>query len=760
MSYKIPWKNSKTLRFGQTTCNLLNQVCKGHFPCDITSDKEDKVTFDTVKDLTGIQHYCKKNKYHFISLEQKNKHEFKQDYFLASTIHESQGSTYDKVILYINGDIIKNNLIEDFEYTYVAMSRHREELKIITTDDDEVGKRYLNYMGGLIDVQLQLANVHTFTDIHMKPTKDQMDTVMDMAEDNFKVDISQVEDILIRNGLSSDSEMIIEARDAALPNIPKFNFAGQTNKAKVRISNGYIIQPRLQKYGHRLAQRSYVRYYNIKDKLKTLQTGITRYAQLADHRKSKAFKLLLGPIRILQNGFIKFTKFKTIEEYYEAMSPSVEEINFHANEYIKSLNEKSFDAKTWNSIKHLAEDFKLAIESFMKDQPKFQSTPIKGAKLYEHREKTGNCYKVDDIIRHLNNYKRGEGDENPIDFKSTYKAGQGVTSWNRYLTLYFAAYTRYINQELNKIMATPETKGFTAVYATNESDMNIGQRFAKSIGSYINAGGYKHLCTDFSEHDTSHSLIVLLWKCADYIGMGVDPIVVERYFDTYMHWRQTNKKDGESFTIYNDLMQHSGSSDTIHGNSKLTMGANGACFNFKDLKFAAFKGDDTYILARGWSKVKCWDAGTLSKLESVGGKDLAKMFGFNLKIDETPVGEFICNFVIPTGFFPDLLRRISRIISNIHASDEKFDEAKLNLSECLTVVRDQNSLNLGLEYARTYYNHNGINITSDELYVLWKYAHNIVKDSKLGPKQDYIIETFDSAELVYDTISLQNKYIT
>jgi len=760
MSYKIPWKNSKTLRFGKQTCKLINQICKGHFPCDITSDKEDKVTFNTVKDLSQIQHYCKKNKYHFISLEQKNKHEFKQDHHLASTIHESQGSTYDKVILYINGDIIKNNLIEDYEYTYVAMTRHKEELKIITTDDDEVGKRYLNYMGGLIDVQLQLANVHTFTDIHMKPTKDRMDTVMDFADDNFSVDISQVEDILIRNGLSADGEMIIEARDAALPSIPKFNFAGQTNKAKIRISNGYIIQPRLQKYGHRLAQRSYVRYYNIKDKLKTLQTGITRYAQLADHRKEKAFKLLLGPIRVLQNGFIKFTRFNDIEEYYEAMSPSVEEINYHANEYIKSLNEKSFDAKTWNSIKHLAEDFKMGIECFMKDQPKFQATPIKGAKLYEHRKKEGNCYKVNELLKYLNNFKRGEGDQNPIDFKSTYKAGQGVTSWNKHLTLYFAAYTRFINQELNKVMATPETKGFTAIYATNESDMNIGQRFAKSIGSYINAGGYKHLCTDFSEHDTSHSLVVLLWKCVDYIGMGVDPVVVERYFDTYMHWRQTNKKDGENFTIYNDLMQHSGSSDTIHGNSKLTMGANGACFTFKDLKFAAFKGDDTYILARGWGKVKCWDAGTLSKLESVGGKDLAKLFGFNLKIDETPVGEFICNFVTPTGFFPDLLRRISRIISNIHASDEKFNEAKLNLAECLTVVRDQNSLNLGLEYARTYYNHNGINITSDELYAIWKYAHNIVKDSKLGPKQDYIIETFDSADLVYDTISLQNKYIS
>nr|WAY16526.1 nonstructural polyprotein [Hepelivirales sp.] len=759
MSYKIPWQNNKTLRFGQTTCRLLNHMCKGHFPCDIVSDKVDKVTFDVVDNLKGMQHYAKKNKYHFISLEQKTKEAFRSEHHLASTIHESQGSTYDKVILYINGDLIKHNLIEDFEYTYVAMSRHREELKIITTSDDEVGKRFLNYMGGVIDVQLQLASVNTFSDLYMKPTKDVLDTALDMAEDNYSVDVSTVEEILTKHGLSAEGEMIIEARDAALPNIPKFNFAGQRNKAKIRISNGYIIQPRIQKYGHRLANKAYVRYYNIKDKLKTLQTGITRYAQLADHRKEKAFKLLFGPINILQKGFVKFTKFHTIEEYYEAMSPSLEQLNYHANEYIKSLNEKSFDAKTWNSIKHLASDYKMAIESFMKDQPKFQSTPIKGAKLYEHSDKTGMQYKVGDLVNYLNNFKRGEGEAAPLPFKETYKAGQGVTSWNRYLTLFFAAYTRHVNQELNKIMATVETKGFTAIYATNESDMNIGQRFAKNIGSYINAGGYKHLCTDFSEHDTSHSLLVLLWKCADYIGMGVDLVVVQQYFDTYMTWRQTNKKDGEQFTIYNDLMQHSGSSDTIHGNSKLTMGANGACFKFKDLKFAAFKGDDTYILARAWSKVNSWDAGSLSLIASVGGKDLASLLGFNLKIDETPVGEFICNFVTPTGFFPDLLRRVSRIVSNIHSSDEKFDEAKLNLAECLTVVRDQFSLNIGLEYARTYYNHNGINITADELYTLWKYANNLIKDSKLGPKQDYIIETFDSAELAYDTIRLENKYI-
>ncbi|APG77747.1 hypothetical protein [Hubei hepe-like virus 2] len=753
LSEKFPWTMTKTNRFGKMTCKLLNNIMKDYFPCDISSDKDDKVTFDTYRTMEQMVNACTRKQFQFITLEQKHKEDFKKFPNLITTIHESQGSTYEKVMLYVTGDNIKNNLIEDYEYTYVGMSRHKNELKIVTLENDEVAVRHLNYLGSMIDVQLNLASISTFSDTHIVPKKDIFDNPIDLVADNYTVDIGQVEEILTKHGFAGEDGVIIEARDATLPNVPKFNFAGQRNKAKFRMTNGYVIQKRIQKYGSRLAKRSYVRYYNMKDRLKTGQTGISRYLQYADHRRPKAFGLLLDPIKILQKGFLKFTKFNTVEEYYAYCSPNVEDLTYHAHEYLKSLNQKNFDSKTWAQLEHLETDFKRSIDFFMKEQPKFQARPIKGACVYGPGETRFHIMDLVDSMR------RQEEDQHPLPYNETYKAGQGVSSGSKQQTLLFAAYTRHINQKLNDCMATVESKGFEAVYATNESDANIGLKFAKGCGQSVMRNDAKHLCTDFSEHDTSHSYIVLLWKCLDFIGMGFDLRLVQSFFDAYATWRQSAKFEGQNFTIYNDLMQHSGSADTIHGNSKLTMGANGACFEFKGIKFAGFKGDDTDVFAKSYTKLKCWHYGTLSKLSREMNKDVAELFGFNLKIDESPVGEFICNFVVPHGFFPDIIRRTARIISTIHASEAKFNEAKLNLAECLTVVSSQDALNTGIEYAREYYNYNGINISSDEIYTLWKYCENIVRDSKLGPPETYNIETFDTADVITDNIQCQNKYM-
>lgn len=697
---KKTWDVNRTKRYGKKTCKLIKELL-GY---EIISEKEDfvqtivkPINKHTIKEYRDAQ---------WITFSQENKTMLIGNDAKCCTIHESMGSTYPNVVLYVNGKDLMNGFIHNAEYTYVGMTRHLNTLTVIADYEDGVAIKYLNTLDTMIDVNLARNNAAPFTDVHLTKDEKVYDNAVHFVRDDVffdvKTSIQGVEQIFNDLNLSNRNIEILEQYDAVLPDVPRWSFSGDKCTAKIKITNFRMHPKRVQIIGQRLAQQGYSKYYAITDSFKTTQTFIARYMQTAQ-RRPKLFKSIISAVKVLRDGFIKMTKFKTAEEYYQFCTPTPEDICRHATAYVVSLREKGINDRMMADIDRQLTELKVEIDFFMKNQPK-----------------------------HVTNMSK----------YTQFKAGQGVSSWPKCMNLLFCAYTRHLNDLLPDCMSDGTTKKFISQFACNKSDAELSKQitlFANEIAD----GTLKPMGTDFTEHDTSHSMLVKFWECMDFIGCGFPPSLVQDYFDIYANWTQTNIAKEGKVTVYNHWIQHSGSSNTLHGNTKLTIGANGACFEFKRLRYIGFKGDDTESLSAGYKFTK-FSKVAGSKLTSESQTLLKDLFGFKLKIDDNPVGEFICNFVHPGGFFPDILRRTARMISKIHADETTWNQARINMNECMEVINSPVAYNTGIMYAARYYNHIGINITPDQIDYLCHFAANVKYADFIYPKQEYIIDVFSS----------------
>jgi hypothetical protein len=701
---KRTWDNNKTKRFGKNTCKLI----KSHLNLSIESDKDDVVKFLKFDNLNKHEVENFKDS-HWLTFTQDMKSRLISLGGAANTIHEAMGSTFPNVMLYVNGKDLMNGFIHNVEYTYVGMTRHQLSLTVVCDGDDDKAVRYLNTLDTMIDVNLSRSDAAPFSDTYLTPDDEVVEKsiheISDAPSFDVKTSIQGVEHILTELGLNNGQIEILEQYDATLPTVPRYNFAGDPVKAKIKISSERMHPKRICIKGKRLSMHGYAKYYCIKDSFKTTQTFIARYMQTAQ-RKPKMFKAILSAIKVLQKGFIKMTRFNTLKEYYQFCDPTIEDISRHAADYVQSLKEKSggINEKMMKDINRQLTEMKVEIDFFMKNQPKH----------------------VTSFSKYL-----------------IFKAGQGVSSWPKCMNLIFCAYTRHLNEKLPDCMSDGTTKKFVSQFACNRPDHELSKTIAQ-FGPQIASGELKPMGTDFTEHDTSHSLIVKLWECADFIGCGFPIALVQDYFNIYANWTQTNISPEGKVSVYNHWIQHSGSSNTLHGNTKVTIGANGCCFDFKGLRYIGFKGDDTESLSRSY-KFTTFSKVAGSKLNRESSTLLKELFGFKLKIDDNKVGEFICNFITPYGFFPDIIRRVTRMVSKIHNDDVSWNEARRNMNECMSVIKNDVAYNAGLIYANQYYNNIGLKTTTEQLDYLCQFAANVSKSDFVYPEQEYVIDVMDAS---------------
>jgi len=170
-----------------------------------------------------------------------------------------------------------------------------------------------------------------------------------------------------------------------------------------------------------------------------------------------------------------------------------------------------------------------------------------------------------------------------------------------------------------------------------------------------------------------------------------------------------------------EWVMSSGCPDTLHGNTVFNISAIGMCFDIKDMIFASFKGDDSVMQAHS------------IKDNFEGGKTHKEICGYNLKIHNYNIMEYIANVMTPNGFFPDVIRRSSRIISKIYTHPDKWDEIKMSTADALQVIRDESHLNMGCHYLEKFYNQLGLDVTESEIRYLLSYLQNIVYDDSLKP---------------------------
>lgn len=168
-------------------------------------------------------------------------------------------------------------------------------------------------------------------------------------------------------------------------------------------------------------------------------------------------------------------------------------------------------------------------------------------------------------------------------------------------------------------------------------------------------------------------------------------------------------------------MMTSGSKMTLTGNTVYDMGIIGGEYDYTDIKFAMFKGDDSIVCCRKRKPIM------------YSGKRLSEWCGYILKTSIDTVPEFIANFINPWGFFPDVLRRVSRVVGRLVTHPEQWGEMRRSVADALSVVNSDMEMHLGALAAAKHYNDKGMDITYDDIIYLVTFLKQVVWDDNLEP---------------------------
>jgi hypothetical protein len=237
----------------------------------------------------------------------------------------------------------------------------------------------------------------------------------------------------------------------------------------------------------------------------------------------------------------------------------------------------------------------------------------------------------------------------------------------------------------------------------------------------LNDPNYTNFSSDFSEFDTAQeergiwaSIIVLK-------ALGFNDKMMDFYYHMRSHWtlyeRGTDaNKLPTTARLDGVWMQHSGQPFTLDGNTMFNMSSIGACYDFKDLQFAAFKGDDCFCNARSITENR------------INSDSLRALFGFKIKVDNKPIAEYIANIITPSGdFFPDVIRRCSRVLSKIYTNKTDWEEVRISLADSLDVIDSDSDLTYGCTIASLFYQQYNLSISEDNVRTMLDFLYQLTK---------------------------------
>lgn len=608
------------------------------------------------------------------------------------TIDTSQGNTYPLLNLILSQrdmDDMGNNRMH---YIYTALSRHTRCLVIYAPS--QAISQILTIKGNNIDMTLALNGTAVVNEILLPPQK-QVTLPPPQVEvfDSIRPTIDGVEKIISQYITPTKINLSSNTLGIHVPMLAK----PSTNRVVIPLSA--VDCRSINVNGHRIANTSYCMYSFSKDKLFSMQSQIARYTKATPKHH---YHLL--------DGFLNFSKYSR-SEIKKLFTPTLDDMLYHTKEYLIQLQKKFpdkyselFDFYDQNNV-----EYKMNIEDvddkLIKD--------VYG-KIFKNNFSKDTEQKMEEICEFFpfskNNIqffmKRQAKYTTTNDFDVKFKAGQGVSAWSKIYNIFFSAFARYFNHIL------PQLVKKNVLYATGLSEAklaNFFRQFSEEIASDL-----LHVSTDFTEFDTSHGPDSLNAEEELYNLFSINPYIIKCYIDARRKWKQINRLG--DFCVFNQGTgyQHSGQPLTLISNTYFNMCVIGLVYSFTNLIYACFKGDDFEALCRKCTKIKSNDTRTI----------LERM-GYQIKIKTGTVSEFISYIITPCGLFPDLIRRVARIISTIFITHEDWLETRRNLNDCLAVIMDAISLQVGLEYSVLFYRTIGIEISKESLYYLYRFLQNI-----------------------------------
>jgi len=674
----------------------------------------------------------------FLTFTQDMCNRFKNEYPEArlniNTVNASQGGTYDFVHLYYPDYIqLKEH---QFSYIYTAISRCRTELILYSDDGKTITLPVLNTpIHRAIDsnvLPLHSTAVVAEKDILPKPQHANLVSVKAVATTQ-----ELVEEVMNRN-LPTTNEPYSACIGYFSRKIPQ-NIAGH----KCRFALDYMKE-KITINGRMIGKRPYQLIYTPKNTTQTMHCLLTRYAKEDKHlpptfvdRYKRGFEKWLKPD---YNIIIKDAV--TVEKLYPAVVT-----------YIKNLQKKYANVKDdlldLCSIKLDKSDITL-----LKNTKSGKLLNVKNKNYEEdmrfksivHRLIESILYgevnnKIKDLELEWNDtyhklvqfhLKRQPKLVAEPGYDTKEKAGQGVSAWSKMLNIIFSGFIRCVAEVIPKILL-PNVQ---LAYGKSDRDISLFfQRFAEVIEN----NNFKKLVADFGEFDSSQEMQGILAGAMFMRLCNVPTHIIEMYLSQRQHWVMVacDKWDGNGVMraiLEGAWKQHSGQPDTLNGNTTFNMMAMGACYKYVETQFASFKGDDSIIAARKINQ------------DYDGQIAIRELAGFKIKEDYANIPEYIANIILPNGtFFPDVIRRASRVLSKVYSDKADWKEQKQSLLDCLDVVIDDRHYQYGLSIAEQYYKEHNVAVTKDEISAIFVWLSEMTKLDNiddLAPIKDHYVFNF------------------
>nr|ALL34463.1 nonstructural protein [Hepatitis E virus] len=212
------------------------------------------------------------------------------------------------------------------------------------------------------------------------------------------------------------------------------------------------------------------------------------------------------------------------------------------------------------------------------------------------------------------------------------KVGQGISAWSKTFCALFGPWFRAIEKEILAALAP------NVFYGDAYEDTVLAAAVA-------GAPGCKVFENDFSEFDSTQNNFSLGLECIIMEECGMPQWMIRLYHLVRSAWvLQAPKESLRGF-----WKKHSGEPGTLLWNTVWNMAVIAHCYEFRDLKVAAFKGDDSVVLCSDYR-------------QSRNAAALIAGCGLKLKVDFRPIGLYAGVVVAPgLGTLPDVVRFAGRL---------------------------------------------------------------------------------------------------
>ena len=652
------------------------------------------------------------------------------------TIHEAMGGTYDRVhIVTTDIDKIHTNKVT---YVYTAMSRTTDTL--VMYGNEEQIQHFFSIITAPIERTLNApmaevipVNETVVTEVvENEPLTEKLTSL-----DNDTTNLDSVRGILAKVYPKKNDYIDRKTLDIRI-NLIKgpesgehLSFpAGLLDASDVKV-NGRMIGEPLVKYYHGNDKLGTLNTINARYMSKQLSPSQRMYNKLLDAHYDGICKFLKPPNQRAKLIFDQEKVYEGVRDYLIKLQDKFrsrigpEEAKYICEIELKFYNYLAKDTNLKNIVSNFINDFMSKDSSIDKIRANYEQM-VSDYMATASAEERQNFEEINSEWYDVGNAKvKFHMKNQPKEIREMFwdtsdKAGQGISAWTKMANAIISTMQQQFHEWMQDSLLD------NVMWAVDRSDREIAEEFkSRGMAEHMSDARAQTISIDASEFDQSQKHVgnVAINNLAK--AAGAPPKTVDYYQHQREKWSATAMFNVDQAVQHaNFVARHrmtSGHKMTLTGNTTYDMSIIGGEFKYSNIRFAMFKGDDSVV---------CCDKHQPILYE---GKRLSEWCNYKLKIAIDDVPEFIANFLTPWGFFPDVLRRTSRVVGRIVTHPEQWEEMRRSIADCMSVINNNAELHLGTLAAVKHYTDKGLDITYEEINTLLAFLRRAIWDDSMAP---------------------------